>query len=64
MLHPHKGDVFLEVLVENKTFYFSSREPCAGTACNKWLKKAMAVELINGTFLFLTHKCRSKKERN
>ena len=34
-----------------------------GTVCNKWLKEATAVERIDGTFWFSTHKYRSKKER-
>ena len=38
MLHPPKRHVFLEVLVEKKTFRFSKRALPVGTACNKWLK--------------------------
>ena len=38
MLHPPKRHVFLEVLVEKKTFHFSERALCVGTARNKWLK--------------------------
>ena len=35
---PPKRHVFLEFLVEKKTFRFSKRALRAGTACNKWLK--------------------------
>ena len=31
----------LEFLVEKKAFHFSKKALCEGTACNKWLKKAM-----------------------
>ena len=37
-LHLPKQHVFLEVLVENKAFYFSERALHAGSPCNKWLK--------------------------
>ena len=35
MLHPPKLHMFLEVLVESKTFYFSKRALREGTARNK-----------------------------
>ena len=38
---PPKRHVFLEFLVENKAFHFSKRALHAGTAHNKWLKKAL-----------------------
>ena len=38
---PQKQHVFLEFLVENKAFRFSKRALRAGTARNKWLKKAL-----------------------
>ena len=40
-LHPPKRHVFLEFLVENKAYHFSKRALRAGTARNKWLKKAL-----------------------
>ena len=42
-LHPSKRHMFLEFLVKKKVFYFSKRALSlrAGTARNKWLKKAL-----------------------
>ena len=40
-LHLPKQYVFLEVLVENKTFYFSKRALLA-VARNKWFKKPLS----------------------
>ena len=34
--HPPKQHVFLEVLIENKAFYFSKRALRVETACSKW----------------------------
>ena len=42
-LHTPKQHVFLELLVENKTFYFSKKALLAGTTCKKWLKQALMV---------------------
>ena len=37
-LHPSKRHVLWEVLLENKTFYFSKRALRKSTARSKWLK--------------------------
>ena len=46
-LHPPKGYMFLEFLVESKAFHFSKR------ACKKWLKKALEplILLVSAVFL-------------
>ena len=41
MLQPPKRHVFLEFLAEKKAFHFPKRALRAGTARNKWLKKAL-----------------------
>ena len=40
-LHPTKRHVFLEFLVETKSYKFLKRALRAGTVRNKWLKKAL-----------------------
>ena len=40
-LHSPKQHVFLEVLIENKSFYFSKRTLLAGATHNMWSRKAL-----------------------
>ena len=43
MLQHLRWLVFLEILVDNKAFYFSKRALRASNKCNKWLKYFMSI---------------------
>ena len=45
-LHPPIQHVFWEFLVENKAFHSTKRALRANTACNKWLKQALKLQII------------------